>query len=228
MTFKQIQDEILNTRFSEAERTSCKRWINTCEGKVWTFAPWSEKSAGDVSLTITSGSATAPLPAGITWNSQALRVFDNYGYELDYMEPDSFYQLFEPNLIGTAFPGGTQATAWTITVDLTSGDPVFRFGPTPQSSATYKLVGWNLPIHRDTASTWAPGVMTNDGDLQWWPDGYEGFLIDGAMALGLKRENDPTWQSLESEFNAGLVTLRNLLLSGIRSEPVIWGVAWQP
>jgi hypothetical protein len=58
-------------------------------------------------------------------------------------------------------------------------------------------------------------------------DGYEYFLVPGAMSLGLKLENDPTWPPLEAEAQAGLQALVDLLDPEQRTETRQWGKVWQ-
>jgi hypothetical protein len=225
VNFKELQDAVLEDRFDEEKREACKHWINAWEGRVWNATDWAIKGAPEVAVALSGGTGEFGLPAGLAYFSQTLQMLDDQGNLLDFVTPDRFTELYDPYLHGGAGAGRTDV--WTMSFDPVANLGSFQVAPAPAGSITYYLQGWNLPLHRATASTIAPGMMLNDLDRPWWVDGYEYFLVPGAMSLGLKLENDPTWPPLEAEAQAGLQALVDLLDPEQRSETRQWGKVWQ-
>jgi hypothetical protein len=225
VTFKDIVDLVLEERFAEEKRDNAKHWVNVWEGKVWNATDWAAKDAPDLSLPLSGGSGKFGLPPGMGIFSQALQMLDEHGMMLEYVPPDRFAELYDPYLLQGA--GSGPAEVWTMYYDSVAGAGQFQVAPAPAGNLSYRLQGWNLPIHRSTPTTSAPGMMVADGDMPWWVDGYEFFLVPGAISLGLKLENDPTWPPLEAEANTGLQTLVDLLNPEQRTETRQWGKVWQ-
>jgi hypothetical protein len=144
---------------------------------------------------------------------------------LDFVTPDRFAELYDPWRREGA--GAGAADVWTMYFDPIASAGSFQVAPAPAGSVTYWLQGWNLPIHRDGTGAVVPGMMLADDDQPWWPAGYEYFLVPGAISVGLKLENDPTWPPLEAEAQAGLQVLVELMNPSQRSETRQWGKVWQ-
>lgn len=227
MTFASIYNEAINLRFNSTatKLAQVKNWVTAREGEVWQAADWPIKDSVQLSLTVTGGTATVPLPSGMTWTSQGIDVYDNYGAKLDYLAPDDFFAAYGA-ASSSPVASGTPA-AWTLTTDPTaSGALVFRVGPTSSSSTTFSVSGWNLPIKRTAAAVWATGTMSGDTDLPWWPDAFHYFLVEGTIALGKRLEGDPSWQQNEQAFQTGLDRLRRELMPLERASLEQWGDYW--
>lgn len=224
MTFASIYNEAINLRFnSSATKTAqVKNWVNAREAEVWQYAAWPVKQSTQLSLTVSGGTATVALPSGMTWSSEGIDIYDNYGARLTYMDPAQFFRAY-----GSA-PSSPLANSdpesWTLVTDPTaSGALVFRIGPTPSTGATFTIQGWNLPIKRTAASTWAIGTMSADSDLPWWPDAFHYFLVDGTIAYGKRLEGDSSWQQDEQAFQLGLDRLRKEVMPASRRPIAVWG-----
>lgn len=224
MTFASIYAEVAALRFNTQTATIAliKNWITAREGEIWQYADWPIKHGTQLNLTVTGGTATAPMPSGVTWTAQGIHIYDDYGSELDYLPPADFYAAYgasPSSVLPNSLP-----EAWTLVTDPTaSGALTFRLGPTPSASATFTVEGWNLPIKRTAASTWAIGTMSADADLPWWPDAYHYFLVSGAIALGKRLQSDPSWQADEQDFQQGLARLKEELLPIDRMAVTQWG-----
>jgi hypothetical protein len=218
VTYAQIYGSVIANRFDASLTALVKDWIRAREGEVWQFADWPEKKTAMLNVTVTGGTATVALPAGMSWTTQEVQLFDEYGYELEYLQPEEFYRRYQPLTAQGTSQGYGQA--WTLTTDAVAGTLQIRIGPTPSSSKTYTVRGWTLPIKRTAAATWAPGTMSADTDLPWWPDDYHFFLVEGAAALGGKLLGDLDYDPLEADFQAGLRRLRKELC---RREIRVWG-----
>jgi hypothetical protein len=176
---------------------------------------------------LSGGSGKFALPGAIAFFSQAMQMFDDHGILLDYVPPERFTELYDPYLLQAGAPTGS-ADVWTMYYDPVANVGSFQVAPAPAGTLSYRLQGWNLPVHRTTASDRATGMMLADTDMQWWPDGFEYFLVPGAISTGLKLENDPTWPPLEQEAQAGIRDLVDLLNPIQRSETRQWAkVIWQ-
>jgi hypothetical protein len=225
VTATQIWTAIQNLRMDASILTTdggIKNWVSAREGEVWQYADWPQKNMANLNLSVVGGTATVALPTGMTWTSQSLQVFDNYGNELLFMEPDNFYRFFYA-AASSPLPSGTPA-AWTLTTDTSAGATLqIRVGPTPVASATFTIRGWALPISRSAATVYQAGVMSAGTDLPWWPDAYHYFLVDGALATGKRQLGDPSWQQDEAAFQSGLQRLRSELIPAARTELVQWG-----
>src|SRR6266496_2923404 len=163
MTFLSLYTEVANIRFNSTATkiAQIKNWINAREGEIWQYADWPIKDSTQLNLTVTGGTATVPLPTGMTWTSEGIVLRDNYGTELIYRKPREFFASYGSQPSATV-PSG-MPESWTLTTDPSaSGALVFRIGPTPSSSATFTVHGWNLPIKRTAASTWSIGTMSGD------------------------------------------------------------------
>lgn len=194
--------------------------IREREAEVWQYADWPQKQSAQLQVSVTGGSAPLPLPAGVGFPTQTLQLFDDQGYQLDYLDPADFWQSFGEVQIAPRAPAAP--TCWTIVNDL-SATPQIRLGPTPPADATFLLAGWALPIHRSDATTYAPGTMSQEGDLPWWPDAYHGFLVDGAVSTLKRRFGDPSYPPDEGAFQAGLARLAHELNPAERRALDIWG-----
>lgn len=221
MTFDELATATLSDRFSPERKPDAKRWLVNRYGKVWAAADWPVKQSAVATLAVTAGSATsAVVPATLAAQTDPAQVFDQYGELVPYVTPAEFYRLFQSDVAANV---RGPALAWTIDTDAT-GTSTIRFGPTPDTTVSFTIRGFQGPVHRTVAAptVYVAGTLSADTDVPWFPDDYHDTLVSGAMALGLKRENDPTYGPLDDEFRDGIADMIDELLPrqrGIRQ----WG-----
>lgn len=174
MTFAEIQDEVITARFNAGQRASVKRWINYRYSWVWGHAEWPFKKVGPTSLTVTSGSQNVTEPSDI---ARVIRLYTDLGEPVRELEPERFDLAYSYHTY----------TARPTDYKVVNGQIVL--GPTPDANYTYKL-----------AYEKALTELSADSDTPAFPSRYHYLLVMGAIATGLKLENDPTWQPLEQEF----------------------------
>lgn len=229
MTFADIYTAVKNIRFDASLVTAfgtggIKDWVRACEAEVWRAADWPIKDSVQLTLPIVSGTATAAVPSGFSNPAQGLSIFDDFGDELTFLEPHEFFQAYGAR---PAAPISNQRPeAWTLVFDPTlssSNDLLFRVGPTPNITVNFTVQGWNLPIKRTAATTWAIGTMSADTDLPWWPDDYHYGFVDGPLAMGKRQYGDPTWQGDRQAFTEWLASLVSELSTNDRGPVEIWG-----
>jgi hypothetical protein len=197
MTFGEIQAEVIRTRFKEGQRESVKLWINTRYQGIWGFADWPWKRQGPVDIAVTTGSANPTLPTGFL---RPVMVFDDIGNELEWMEPDEFdreHRYLQLNDV-TARSGSFK---WV--------DDVITLGPTPNADATYSLVYDRKLTYLSGGSTPMTGFMVNANDVPIFDAAYHYALVVGALATGLRVENDPTYPQMEDEYSGLLSSMRD-------------------
>lgn len=197
MTFKQIQDEIINIRFKESQRESVKHWINVRYQGVWGFADWPWKRQGPVDIQVTAASPNTSIPTGFL---RPIQLFDDAGNELLWMEPDEFDRNYA-NAQANGVTGAPDSFKWV--------DDVLTLGLTPQSDATFSLTYERKLVHLQGGTVPTVGAMSEDSDVPIWEDVYHYILVMGAMATGLRLENDPTYPQMEEEFDGLLSSMRD-------------------
>src|SRR5438874_752105 len=157
MTYQQIYNAVSASRFDPtligagtSTLPTVKDWIRAKEGEVWQYTDWPIKNSAQLNVTVTGGTATIPLPAGFSFPTQEISLYDNWGSRLDYMKVEDFYDQYQPaaDLAQTGF-----GESWTYSSGVSGGvvTPAIRIGPTPGASTTFTVTGWTLPICRDTA-----------------------------------------------------------------------------
>lgn len=230
MTYQQIYQAVQNIRFNTTSGLlsnpgGIKDWIRARETEVWEYADWPIKDA-DTPLTVSASTPTIALPGNFfRWPEQGLQLYDDLGDELDYLNPDEFYDAFQELVVANQ---KGRPSAWTIHSDVSGSvlSPRIRLGPTPDVGYTFRLRGWSLPVKRTASDTWGLGTMSADTDLPWWPDDYHDFLVDGALARGKRNNNDPSWQADEQAFQQGLRQLEDSIMGPQKGGTQQWGKAW--
>jgi hypothetical protein len=84
-------------------------------------------------------------------------------------------------------------------------------GPSSFSGTLYLSYDRRM-CHYNAVGGITAGPMIEIGDYPLYPVEYHYMLAVGGMASGLKVQNDPTWDSLEQEFQQMLGTMREDLL----------------
>ncbi len=212
MNFKAIQDEIINARFNENQRASVKYWINLRYAQIWAMAEWPWKFVGPTTLSIVADDQTPVLPADI---DIPYVVFDDVGNVVQQMDGKSFDISYRYSEINND-KGKPQAYKWL--------DNVLTLAPIPNTNYTFSLTYLRRLASKTQAGALQDGPMVADTDTPIWDSNYDYMLVLGAMATGLKVENDPTWQPLQNDFELFLDTMREEYLPSLRvSETLSYG-----
>lgn len=199
MTFRQIVDAVLSDRFAESQRSDAKTWVNHRYWWLWSLEPWTFRFA-TADVTITAGSQTVTGVPTDFLMAHALITDD--GTSLGAL-PDtrSFLESYYPSSDETGDPEAFTVVGGTLMV-----------GPTPQASATYRLL-----YEREFTE------LVDDADVPALPAGSHFALVHGGAAEGLKLQNDPTWQSFEQDFQASLTVLRQGYLVSVKGASTQFG-----
>jgi hypothetical protein len=199
MTFKEIQDAVLDDRFSESKRARVKQDINYRYWRIWSQEAWTFKN-GIFTFSLPAGTSTVTLASlGIqrldtVWDASTFST--SYG-ELLADRPEDFYKW--------ASGVGGRTASFTVV-----GDTI-RFDRAPTVTTDFVAVGELL---------WEE--LVNDNDVPLLPAGSHKILVHGAVSEGLRTENDPTWQAAEQDFQAGLIDLQKGYLSAVRGYNDSW------
>lgn len=197
MNFKEIQDECIQIRFKESQRTSIKRWINMRYQLLWGMADWPWKRMGPVPISLVADVAQPTLPSDF---DRPLLMYDDRGDGVAWISPDEFdaNYLFE-ELRETV--GKPESFKWV-------GD-VITVGPIPDIGYTYRLVYERGMTYLQGGLTPTTGDMTGNTDEPMWASAYHYTLVSGAIATGLRMENDPTYPQFEEEFGQMLQSMKD-------------------
>lgn len=201
MEFFELQTKVLDTRFREARRPQAKDWINW--RYTWVNAqadwPWQAPAQQDFDI------AGNELAVGVNV-SRILNVRDvTNDSDLKYLAGVEFKRMYSET--------DTASTPETYTLDTDdTGAVVLKLGPPSAETTTVEI-----------AFTRRPLMLVADTDVPLWPENYHYLLVLGAASTGLKIENDPTWEALETEFLAGLDTMKTDILPPHQPEPRQYG-----
>lgn len=191
MTFKQLQDAVLLDRFGETKRADAKRWINYRYGRLWSTEDWAFKRAiADVAVSNAASSVSIGNFQRIygLWDASISPLFP----KMESFRPEDFYG---ESTLSAGTPYGFTIIGNTIYFDR------------PASGAkTYKAVG-ELKFTE----------LVNDGDIPLIPSEFHQTIVSGAQAQGLREENDPTWNALEADFQAGVTDMKAGYLTQVRT-----------
>jgi hypothetical protein len=194
MDFKSLQDDVISARFKEAQRTQVSRWLN--HRLAWVQSrqdwPWRLRIL-DVTYPVGAVSDES-IDAG-----HAVSLGASYSRVLDVVDADTqgvLRWLNHSELIRSS-------TYITNEVGIPDGYAVYRAASGADSAGVPFLI-FNRLVDTDrsyaVSALAAPTQMDADTDDPGIPEEFHQMLAIGAIATGLKRENDPTWQDLEDEF----------------------------
>jgi hypothetical protein len=186
--FSEIYDDVITARFKATQTTQIKRWINLREAQIWAAAEWPWKIVGPTALVVTAADNTPALPADI---DRPTAVYDDNGYRLSYLIQTEFDDAFLPSQIAST-SGRPSAFKWN--------NGVLTLGVVPSPGYSFTLTYLRKLCHYASGAVITSGPMTADTDYPIFDTEWHEILVIGAIATGLKLENDPTWQSLEQEF----------------------------
>lgn len=200
MNFLELQDEVIASRFREAQRARIKRWIN------WRYQ-WANALADWPWLAPISETVTFANP--LTLDSDVLRVLNVHDVdndaELKYLSLVDWRRWYADSDTGD--------TPETYTLDATTAGGT-RLLVGPPSSATGSL---------EVIFQSRPASLVENLDEPVWPEAYHYNLVLGATSTGLKLENDPTWEALETEFLANIEVMKTEILPPLQPEPRQYG-----
>ncbi len=193
MDFVQLQDAVMSDRFDESQRGDVKNWINSAYWQIWVAEEWEFRYATK-SVTVTSGSQTVTaLPTDLGPTRSLSRSDGQKLVSLPLVEFERLY--FNNDNPETGAP-----EAYTVL------DGSMLVGPTSNVTATDYL----LVYEREYTA------LSLDGDTPLTPQGADFALVFGAAQIGLKIQNDFTWQFFAQDFQAQLDALRRGYLADRR------------
>jgi hypothetical protein len=185
VNFLQLQDSVLGTRFNTGQRPEAKNWINARYQQVWGACDWPWKRR-EGNLGVTGGQQTVNLATNLPTLNRIISLHTDEGDVIPYLAPgewDKFYAAQTDQGTPEAF---------------TLVNNVVYLGPIPSTSANY-------PIRYEAKIT----LLDDDSDEPLIPEADHYILVVGAMSLGLKWENDPTWDLPETEYQTMLMAMKN-------------------
>ena len=197
MNFKELQDECIQIRFKESQRTSIKRWLNMRYQFLWSTADWPWKRQGPADLEIDSGDANPALPSDF---DRPLYMYTDNGDLVQWMSPDEFDMNYLPEELRSS-GGKPRAFKWV--------NNVLTLGPVPDNDYTYKLVYERGMTFMQGGTVPTTGEMSGVTDEPMWTDAFHYILVPGAIATGLRMENDPTYPQFEEEFGQMLLSMKD-------------------
>lgn len=191
MNFLQLQNAVLTDRFGETKRESAKNWINYRYGRLWSAEDWSFKR-GVASLTLPNSANSVAMPGfqrilGL-WDASVVP----YQTLMKAFRPEDFY--------GEASSVASIPYGFTVI-----GDTIY-FDQAAAGSRTFTVVG-ELEFTK----------LVNDGDVPLIPEEFHMTIVSGAIAQGLREENDPTWNAMEADFQAGVEDLKRGYINPVRN-----------
>ena len=203
MTFKEIQDECIAIRFKESQRTSIKHWINMRYQFLWGMADWPWKRVGPVSIALQKGISNPVLPSDF---ERPILMYDEDGEGVSWLPPDELdANYFFETLDGTS--GKPESFKWV--------DDVITVAPPPDQAYTYHLVYERGMTYMQGGTTPTTGLLSGNTDKPIWAEAYHYILVPGAIATGLRMENDPTFPQFEEEFGQVLQSMQDHYLPTI-------------
>ncbi len=195
MTFADIFNEVISARFKTSQTPSIKRWINLREAQIWASAEWPWKLVGPTALAVAIGVDTPTVPSDIDRPSA---IYDDQGSRMRYLTQTDFDDFYRAYTINSS-RGRSDAFKWN--------NGVLTLGPVPDATYSYTMAYLRRICHYDNTDALTDGPMVDDDDYPVYDVEWHEILTIGAIATGLKVENDPTWNSLEQEFGVMLTQM---------------------
>lgn len=217
MTFNELATEVITTRFNESMRARIKRWINVCEQKIWDAEDWPFKYVTDQALTVTANTQTINT-SSITDFNRPITLLDQDGVKIVYLTNREWDDQYADDL------------SFGEPVNYTMVNRTIYLGPTPNANATFTCRYERVYAHLNSSGVITPGLMNADNDTPIWDAAYHFALVVGALSLGLRLSNDPTWEPLELEYQEEIARMRNHYMPprlGNRSYAGAEAEAWQ-
>jgi hypothetical protein len=198
VTYKELQDEVIDFRFNEGRRDIIKRLIDRRYAMVWAAAEWPFKKMPRTALTVGASLTGLTMPADF---GRALHLETSAGEPLKYYPPVEFQDNWD----------ALDSSAGTAT-DYTVINGTIYVRPYQGAGASFSLAYERRVSHLADGVTATAGLMNSDNDTPIWPVEHHYLLVFGAMADGLKLENDNTWEALEDAYDQSIQTMMQDLL----------------
>lgn len=199
MQFSEIYQAARGARFDSTQDTTIKRWVNQRYAWLWAQHDWPFKKNALANLAVTTGDNTPTPPANLLRVNQ---IFDDSGSEVRYLDPREFNTFYAYE--STASRG--KPYHYTVV------NGVIIVGPTPDANYTFEIA-------YEARLT----LLVADADVPAIPTEYHPILIVGAIAAGLREENDPTAPGVEQEFQFLYEAMVNSLLPPDAARPRQYG-----
>lgn len=246
MNFRDMQDAVITARFRDGQRAEVKRWINLRYIRCWGYADWPFKIAPAESLAVTAGANTPVIPETF---SRVISLWDDQGSKLTELTPDEWDRIYLVNTSSSRpgdfkvqdrriYLGPTPDQSYTFKLSymrgickIVKGKALSGFNtddvlsPTLYRDEDEERFPAETPSGLDDRVIYAlaRGQLDNDTDQSVFPEPYDYVLVLGAIATGLKLENDPTWPSMEEEYNDMLAAMIDTLIPPDRAKNLQYG-----
>jgi hypothetical protein len=194
MTFKAIQDAVIDKAFNESDRANVKNWIVFRHAWLWDLCEWQFKF-GTATVTFTANSQiVGSLPTDFL---TAITLYDTNGIPVAPVRDfRTFFDTFNANLQN----GSGSPEAFTVL------DSQMFVGPAGDGTTGLLVYEKSKP------------ALVNDTDTTGLPDGYDLALVHGGKAEGFKLANVPLWQGFDEDFTAAANAMQRQYLTSIRGQ----------
>jgi hypothetical protein len=191
MTFEEMATEMVVDRFGINKRSRCERWLNHRMAMVWAHAEWPFKKAErEVAAVDADGELTMPSTF-----RRMLAVEGSDENWISYVNPAEFRAMYSFD--------NTESSSHPTVYTVSNGTAFVR----PKGTSEVRIAYERRMCHL-ASGLYVAGPMDDDDDEPVWDSEFHYLLVAGATATGLKTENDPTWESLEGEYQMGLAAMK--------------------
>lgn len=191
LTYKNVQDMVLEDAFPESKRADAKVWIVDAHTEIWDAASYTFKDVAPTTVTVVNGVVT-----GVTDVGDVYALYDSFGNPLQaYYDVKQFFDVYN----SAAMASGSQAEAYVVV-----GTTVVV---KPSTSGT--LTGFQI-TYRKTKPT-----LSADSDLSGLPDGYDMALVYGGKGIGFTLINNPFADDFTNRFAAKKQQIKDAYTYGV-------------
>jgi hypothetical protein len=213
VTRQELRNELIAFRFNTNQATSINAWINLAYQQLWCLEAWPWRRVAPIAVGAASGAiGTVAPPADM---HRPLQLFDENGVPLEWLTQKDFANLYQQNT-STGTP-----VHWTAYTNATNSQ--IYLGPGPATTRSYKLTYLRRISRLVAGTTDTAGVMSDDADVPAFPSEYHYLLVFGAMSLGLRLENDPTYPAVEETWQMGMQLMKSDLMPADQAENIQFG-----
>lgn len=195
-----MQDAVIAARFNESLRTQVKLWINQREMMIWAYADWPFKKVSKTLVDVSAAGVVTPTPADF---HRGIWMETTSGNKVEPLSQREWRTIRPASSANQAT--ATEPTWWSANVDQSIS--IYPVG----ASQVYLAYERKLAHYNNSAAI-TTGAMSADTDYPMWDATFHTYLVWGAIATGLKRENDPTWAALEDDFSTGMLMMSEYYL----------------
>src|SRR5262245_47242649 len=207
MNFLDMQREVISFRFNNNLIPSAKRWINLRYAQLWGSGPWPWKNAVVAASDLIDSNGRGKWPADLQRPLSVQNTVD--GSSVDYMNPKEFFYAY----VGNNTAGQPISNYTVVGSDEPQPMTLVPFFA-PNLSGTSLTLVYERKFGHYEGGAYKVGPMVQDSDEPAWPDEWCYLIVSGAMATGLRMENDDSFPPLEQEVQMGLQLMGASLLQG--------------